>query len=290
MTTLAAAAARESVFSRLRQTIGLSFRLSTCTPVSGEFLKVSRQTAQPTVEALNEQGPAPRYLQLKQFICRQIDSGAWPPHHRVPSENELVDLCGVSRMTVNRALRELTAEGRLVRMQGVGTFVAEPKSHSPLLAVNNIADEISGLGHRHRAEVKLLREELAGPERALAMGLHEREKLFHSVIVHYQDNVPVQIEDRFVNPALASNYLAQDFTQLTPNAYLQRISPLTSGEHVVEAVTATPEEAHMLQIARTEPCLLIRRRTWTGKRVVSVARLLHPGSRHRLEGRFGDTV
>ena len=100
----------------------------------------------------------------------------------------------------------------------------------------------------------------------------------------------MQIEDRFVNPALASNYLAQDFTQLTPNAYLQRISPLTSGEHVVEAVTATPEEAHMLQIARTEPCLLIRRRTWTGTRVVSVARLLHPGSRHRLEGRFGDTV
>ncbi len=256
--------------------------------MSGEPLKVSRQTVQPTVEALNEQGPAPRYLQLKQFICRQIDSGAWPPHHRVPSENELVDLSGVSRMTVNRALRELTAEGRLVRMQGVGTFVAEPKSHSPLLAVNNIADEISEHGHRHRAEVKLLREELAGPERALAMGLQEREKLFHSVIVHYQDNVPVQIEDRFVNPALAPNYLEQDFTKLTPNAYLQRISPLTSGEHVVEAVTATPDEAHMLQIQRTEPCLLIRRRTWTGKRVVSVARLLHPGSRHRLEGRFGD--
>lgn len=258
--------------------------------MTGEAIKVPRQTAQPSVDTLNEQGPAPRYLQIKQYICRQIDSGAWPPHHRVPSENELVDVSGVSRMTINRALRELTAEGRLVRMQGVGTFVAEPKSHSALLAVNNIADEIAEHGHRHHAEVKLLREELAGPERALAMGLQEREKLFHSVIVHYQDNVPVQIEDRFVNPVLAPHYLDQDFTQLTPNAYLQRLAPLTSGEHVVEAVTATPDEAQWLHIPRAEPCLLIRRRTWSGKRIVSVARLLHPGSRHRLEGRFGETV
>eukprot|EP01031_Cornospumella_fuschlensis_P045446 gene45446-55612_t len=61
------------------------------------------------------------------MICRQIDDGTWPPHHRVPSESELVNELGVSRMTVNRALRELTADGYLVRMQGVGTFVAEPK-------------------------------------------------------------------------------------------------------------------------------------------------------------------
>ncbi|MDQ4171965.1 UTRA domain-containing protein, partial [Pseudomonas aeruginosa] len=49
---------------------------------------------------------------------------------------------------------------------------------------------------------------------------------------------------------------------------------------------AEPAECKLLQIERGEPCLLIRRRTWSGRVAVTAARLLHPGSRHRLEGRF----
>lgn len=62
--------------------------------------------------------PAPLYARVKQMIVSQIQSGAWPPHHRVPSESELVSQLGFSRMTINRALRELTSDGLLVRMQG----------------------------------------------------------------------------------------------------------------------------------------------------------------------------
>lgn len=64
------------------------------------------------------------------------------------------------------------------------------------------------------------------------------------------------------------------------------MAPLTEGEHVVEAILAEPAECKLLQIERGEPCLLIRRRTWSGRVAVTAARLLHPGSRHRLEGRF----
>lgn len=249
--------------------------------------KVSPVPSSDAIQALAPDSSVPIYQQLKQMIIRQIETGAWPPHHRVPSENALVEQLGASRMTVNRALRELTAERRLVRKRGVGTFVTEPKSHSPLLAINNIAEEIAGLGHTHRAKVVLLQEEAAGPERAASMECREAERLFHSIIVHYQDDVPIQIEDRYVNPALAPAYLEQDFSKKTPNVYLRDVAPLTSGVHIVEAVLPTPEEARLLRIARTEPCLLIRRRTWSGKQIVTYARLLHPGSRHCLEGDFG---
>lgn len=66
--------------------------------------------------------PAPLYQRVKQMIVQQIHSGAWPPHYRIPSEAELVEQLGFSRMTINRALRELTTEGLLIRMQGVGTL------------------------------------------------------------------------------------------------------------------------------------------------------------------------
>ncbi len=231
-------------------------------------------------------GPAPLYARVKQMIVDQIQSGQWPPHHRVPSESELVAELGVSRMTINRALRELTADGLLVRMQGVGTFVAEAKGHSALFEIRNIADEITERGHVHSCQVVELREEATNAELALALGLREGQPVFHSILVHSENGVPVQLEDRHVNPAVAPDYLRQDFTRLTPNAYLNELAPLTEGEHLVEAVLAQPWERKLLAIERTEPCLLIRRRSWSGRRVVSATRLVYPGSRHRLEGHF----
>ncbi|CAG8864280.1 HTH-type transcriptional repressor DasR [Pseudomonas fluorescens] len=232
------------------------------------------------------EGPAPLYARVKQMITQQIESGSWPPHQRVPSESELVNQLGFSRMTINRALRELTAEGLLVRMQGVGTFVAEPKTRSALFEVNNIADEIAARGHQHSCQVIILAEEAAGSERALALDMREGQRVFHSLIVHLENGVPVQIEDRYVNAQAAPDYLRQDFTRQTPYAYLTQVAPLTEGEHVVEAILAEADECRLLQIDRAEPCLLIRRRTWSGRQPVTCARLIHPGSRHRLEGRF----
>lgn len=237
-------------------------------------------------EGLSGNAPLPLYQQLKQRILRQIESGAWPAHHRVPSEHELVEELGVSRMTINRALRELTAEGVLIRMQGVGTFVAQRKARSALFSVNSIADEIAARGHVHRSRVLRLAQENATLDQALALDIREGDAVFHSIIVHYENDVPIQLEDRYVNAQMAPDYLAQDFTQTTPYAYLSDVAPLTAGEHVVEAVLAKPRECQWLQIERSEPCLLICRRTWSGERTVTYTRLLHPGARHRLEGKF----
>ncbi|MDU4314501.1 MAG: GntR family transcriptional regulator [Klebsiella michiganensis] len=210
--------------------------------------------------------PAPFYEKVKQAISEKIHSGVWRPHDRIPSEAELVAQFGFSRMTINRALRELTDEGLLVRLQGVGTFVAEPKGQSALFEVRSIAEEIASRHHQHRCEVLLLEETQADLIQAA--------------------DVPVQIEDRCVNAAVVPDYLRQDYTATTPHDYLSLIAPLTEGEHIVEAVQATAEECALLHIHAHDPCLLIRRRTWSTTHIVSHARLLFPGSRYRLQGHF----
>ena len=93
------------------------------------------------------------YQQIKDHISRKIQDGSWPPGHRLPSEHELVAQFGISRMTVNRALRELTEQGRVVRVAGVGSFVAEEKPQSTLLQIANLASEIRQRGHDYRCEV-----------------------------------------------------------------------------------------------------------------------------------------
>ncbi|MBB5576133.1 MULTISPECIES: histidine utilization repressor [Rhizobium] len=236
---------------------------------------------------LAENDSGPLYAGVKQMILDRIHSGEWPPKHRVPSENELVVELGVSKMTANRALRELANEGELVRIQGVGSFVAERKGYSALFEVRNIADEIAERGHVHEASVIVLARETASPEVADALELEIGAAVFHSLIVHSENGVPVQIEDRFVHPEAAPEYLEQDFTTLTPNAYLTAAAPLSGSEHIVEAAMPQPWECKLLTVLKTEPCLAIRRRTWSARQVVSIARLVYPGHRYRLEARSG---
>ncbi|EGT0642852.1 histidine utilization repressor [Citrobacter sp.] len=230
--------------------------------------------------------PAPFYEKVKQEISEKIASGIWQPHDRIPSEAELVVQYGFSRMTINRALRELTDEGLLVRLQGVGTFVAEPKGQSALFEIRSIADEINARQHQHRCEVITLERTQASAQQALVLNVKEGTSIFHSVMVHYENELPVQIEDRCVNAEIVPAYLAQDYSQTTPHAYLSLIAPLTEGEHIVEAVRASAEECALLNIKEHDPCLLIRRKTWSASSIVSHARLLFPGSRYRLQGRF----
>lgn len=247
--------------------------------------EVSRQTLSELAGAMSDT-PAPIYQRVKQAIISQIRAGVWKPHQRVPSESELVNELGVSRMTINRALRELTSEGFLIRMQGVGTFVAEAKAYTPMLEVHNIADEIARRGHQHDSRILVCEARLADADQALQLGIATGALLFYSQIVHYENNVPVQIEDRFVNPETAPDYLQQVLNKQSPYTYLMEIAPLTAGEHRVEAISASDEQRELLQLGEHEPCLLIHRRTWSGSRVVTSARLIYPGSRYQLFGRF----
>lgn len=223
------------------------------------------------------------YERVKAQIRARIDSGEWPPQTRVPSENEIVALFGVSRMTAHRALHELASEGVLLRVRGRGSFVAPQRHRVGTMGVRNIADDIRARGGVHRAELVLAQEEVCGPDLADALERALGLAVFHTVVVHYEDEVPIQLEDRFVNPDVAPDYLSQDFTAQTPNAYLSRVAPLSRSEQSIEAVAPQPWECRLLAIGRGDPCLLVRRRTWSAGRAVTAVRLLHPGTRFRLE-------
>lgn len=171
-------------------------------------------------------------------------------------------------------------------MQGVGIFVAEAKTHTSLLEVPNIAEEIAARGHRHSSKILELKARAASEEEAAARGNQPGQRLFYWQIVHYQNDMVVQVEDRCVNPLIAPDYRQQDFNRVIPYGYLTQAAPLTAGEHIIEAVVPTRRERELLQLEDNEPGLLIRHRTWSGNTVVTSARLLYPGRRYQLFGRF----
>lgn len=231
-------------------------------------------------------GAAAPFARVKQHLKDGLAAGRWPAGSPMPSEAELVAQFGVSRMTVNRAMRELQAEGLVQRTQGVGTFAAPLHRVSSTLTIRDLHEEISARGHRHHAVVQLQRAEPAGAALAAQLGVAPGSEVFHTLIVHHEDGVPLQCEDRYVNPACAPGYLGADFTRVTPTQYLFQHTALWRAQYTIEAAPPTAQEAALLRIGRAEPCLVVVRRTFTRDAAITLARLVHPGSRYQLSGEF----
>jgi GntR family histidine utilization transcriptional repressor len=228
----------------------------------------------------------PRYLVIKEHISELIDSGQWKVGRRTPSDNQIAEQFGVSRMTANRALKELTDAGLLKRVAGVGTFVAEQIPQAPLFEIKNIADEIRSRGHQYSGRPQQLVHLPATRDIALELEIAADTTVFHSLVVHCENDIPVQLEERYVNPALVPHYIEQDFSLVTSNEYLSEVLPCTAAEHIIEATLPDKRTQQLLDIEPDQPCLLLRRRTWSGSDIACMARLTHPSNRYRLGGHF----
>ena len=220
----------------------------------------------------------PRYAQIKTYIKNQVESGQWKVGDRVPSENKLSQDFAVSRMTARRAVQELADEHLLIRSPGLGTFVAEPQAATALLEIDDFAQQFNHSNPQYSNRIISLEEVGAEKVMASVLGVNQGDPLFHSVMIHYRDSAAVQWEECFVNPGMAAAYLKQNYSKVTPQAYLNWVAPATRVEHQVQAVMPEVEVTGALGLAAISACLKVSRRSWSADKVVSVCKLIYPGS------------
>lgn len=228
---------------------------------------------------------SPRYIQIKQYLNDKIQSRTWPPGFRIPTEIELSEQFSVSRMTANKAIRDLVKEGLLERTPRLGTFVCQKKAESPLMEIRNIATEVKKRGHEYTSKVINQNTIKANEDIAMQLGVRHGTDVYFTQIVHYENKTPIQLEERWVNPDFAPEYINQDFTRQTPNEYLVQTCPLSDIEHTVEAILPAKRISELLKMTSGTPCLLLNRRTWSNKNLVSSALLYHPGDKYKLSSR-----
>ncbi len=229
----------------------------------------------------------PLYERIKAYVVDRIADGTWKEGDQVPSEHGLAATLGASRLTVHRAFRELTDAGVLTRLQGVGTFVAPTKPASAIVKLHNIADEIRERGDNFSAKVHRVAAVQATGELAAQFDVAPKVTLFRSVIIYSSNGVPVQLEDRYVLPKFAPDYLKQDFASQSTTDYLQAIAHATEASLLIEAQLADAETCHLLDIKRSEPCLVVTRQTRVHDLITTYTRFFHPGSRYRITSHIG---
>ncbi|WP_193142281.1 UTRA domain-containing protein [Meridianimarinicoccus sp. MJW13] len=225
--------------------------------------------------------PKPLYSQIKSAIEDRIESRDWHADFKVPSEEALSEEFNVSHLTVRRALRELQSEGVLVRVRGRGTFVVGPRMQCAVFGIEDVSEEIENNGGVHSSEIVTLCALEPDDPRYNLLPVNGGT-VYYSRILHMEDRTPIQIEDRFINAALAPDYISQDFTRITTHAYLLRETKVSFVDNTIRAIRPDEEAQQLLQIDAAHPCLLINRQTWHDDTPVTRSRFLYPGDRYRL--------
>jgi GntR family histidine utilization transcriptional repressor len=229
------------------------------------------------------------HARIKHRLLELILGGKWQPGRQIPIETELADRFGVSRMTMNKVMTQLSQEGYLVRRKKSGTFVARPRSQSAVMQIASIRAEVAALGKPYRWQLDERRlRPLSDAETALLGPIAPDEDGPLLVVrgVHFAGERPFCREERVINPAITPEALAQDFDLLEPGQWLLDTMPWISATHILRAVNASDDEARALDLRPDQACLEILRQTWVQSGWVTRVRLLYSGATHQLVAQF----
>lgn len=230
------------------------------------------------------------YAEIQNDIKGLIKSGAWPPGYRIPSEHELMEQYGCSRMTVHRAISALAAAGLVVRKRRSGSFVATPRTEETVLEIHDIKAEIAATGRAYRCELIQRRIRPATAEDAERLQV----KVGHEVLAiearHLADKQPFVLERRLINLEAVPDARNEAFDDGPSGSWLLRRVPWSDAEHSIRAISARADIAAQLGVSRGAACLLVERRTWHSNMPVTYVRLFYPGDRHQLVGRFRPAI
>jgi GntR family transcriptional regulator len=234
---------------------------------------------------MDRSAPIPLYYQIRSRLLEMIENGQLQPGDRVPSERELTETYGVSRMTARQAVSELENQGFLVRIQGKGTFVGAPKLDQPLAGLTSFSEDMRRRGLAPGALVLAAEQIPAGRRVGQILGRSETTPIFRLERLRLADDQPMAVETAFIPVDLCPDLLGEQFEHES----LYKVLRDRFGLHLVkatqrlEAVAADSYEAELLRVHEGTPLLLLERVSRDANdNPVEFVRSLYRGDRYRF--------
>lgn len=219
-------------------------------------------------------------------IEARIVSGEWPPGHRIPFEVDLAADYGCSRMTANKVLTQLAKSGLIERRKKSGSFVAQPRAQSAVLAIAEIEAEVQSLRLAYSHNVHARTKRRANAQDKQRLELSQAASVLDITCIHHAAAAPFCLEERLISLATVPEAEAETFAKISPGTWLLKQVPWSAAENRISAVSADASVAGLLDIEKGTACLVIERRTWSPAGPVTSVRLTYPGDRHALVARF----
>ncbi|GAF82153.1 unnamed protein product, partial [marine sediment metagenome] len=195
-------------------------------------------------------------------LREKIESGEWNPGARLPTENELCEMCQISKTTVRQALSALAIEGFLVRKQGRGTFVAEPRIEQGPVELTSFSEEMQRRGLCPASKIMELKEIPATPKIAEELELNKGELVFMIKRLRLADDEPMGIQTAYLPAALLPGLLDEELSGSLYQVLEEKYSIIpASATEVHYAVLLDKHKAELLGMpSRDSVGLLVERR------------------------------
>jgi GntR family transcriptional regulator len=227
----------------------------------------------------------PLYVQIAGSLLDRIESGQLSPGDRIPPERELSDMLSVNRMTVRRALNMLEGQGLLLRRQGDGTYVAQPKIERQASQVFPFTKGMETRGYKPGTKLITFEKRPSSTSIANQLDLPVSAPVFRVFRLRLLNQEPVMLEE-FTIPA----HLFPDFERHNlSNRSLYEIFAteynitISQARQSLEPVIASEYEAGLLEIEAGSPLMLERRLAFNQEQQpVEYSRDLYRGDRFRF--------
>lgn len=237
----------------------------------------------------------PVYRQIAHQIAEEIKAGTRPPNSRLPSERELAERFGISRMTARAAINLLLQRGLVSRRSRSGVFVAQPKVRFDLSSPQGLHQQLEQAGIKPGARIitaEVLPVTTLDSRVMRALSLSEEDQVYHIVRLRTANDEPIALENSFFPVSLFPDLL--DFN-LTESIYgiLKKYYSVEPAQSFQELETSLLDEewAEIMGVPVDLPTLEIRRCAMTeegipfeyahdiyrGDRIIFTARTLRPG-------------
>ncbi|PYX82209.1 MAG: GntR family transcriptional regulator [Acidobacteria bacterium] len=233
---------------------------------------------------LDKSSFTPMYFQIQTQLLKMIQSGRLRPGDALPSEDELSRACAVSRMTARHALQALKTQGFASRHKGQGTFVSQPKVEKDIMHLAGFTAEMRALGLQPSSRVLSADMIPAPAEVASGLRIEIGSPVFHLRRLRCADGVPVAIEEVWLSreqfPGLDKiDFASASLYQTLRERYGIRV---TRADEILEARSATRQQAELLEIPRHASLLAITRTLWSVEgKPVETAHSVYRGDRYR---------
>jgi len=230
---------------------------------------------------ISPRSPVPKHQQLREILINQIDTEL-EPDTPIPSERDLGERYALSRMTVRQAINQLVTEGRLYRVRGRGTFVAQPKMDLQI-RLASFTEDMTRRGMVPASRTLAFERIEATPVLARQLELNTGEPVVRLARLRYADSIPMAVERTHLPenrvPGLLSHGTPQSLYQTLADEYGLK---LTWGEQVIEAGNPDPEDAALLEIPAGGVVLQMHRRSYAGDVLIEYAVSAYRADRYQL--------
>jgi GntR family transcriptional regulator len=235
------------------------------------------------MSAIYRNSPLPRYFQLKEILRERIRLGEWKPGDLIPSERELSEKYGISRMTARQAITDLVNEGLFYREQGKGTFVSQRKITQQLIHLTGFTEDIRARGQTPGTKVLSAAMHPADEETAEKLRIAPGTPIFRLQRLRLANDEPLAIELSQIHFRECERLLEEDLEHNSLYRLLETKYGITlmEADQELEAGLPSSDEAQLLKISTGSPVLFTRRVTYTERnQPVEYARSLYCGNKY----------